>query len=103
MSNKNYKRGYAFERSIVNAYRDLGWVCARTAGSHSPIDVVCFKPETMEVIAIQCKNKVMNDSEVNREVVALNDRGLRTTYKTAVRVYVAYKEKGHVGHKLRPA
>lgn len=36
----NYSRGYEIERKIVNDQRNNGCVAFRSAGSHSPIDVV---------------------------------------------------------------
>ena len=101
-TNRNYKKGYAFERSIVESYRKIGWVAFRSAGSHSPIDVVVINPKNVEVILIQCKNKVLTDGAVEREIEYVKSSGLHTQYMTAVRVLLAYKEKGHRGYKLKP-
>jgi len=71
----NYQRGYEIERKIVNEHRKMGCVAFRSAGSHSPIDVVyvdkfgvhllqvkrvkkyyhgMFKKEIKELEAIRC-------------------------------------------------
>ncbi len=36
----NYQRGYEIERKIVNEHRKAGDIAFRSAGSHSPVDVV---------------------------------------------------------------
>ena len=35
----HYANGAALERSVMAVLRDRGWVCTRSAGSHSPADV----------------------------------------------------------------
>ena len=39
MSNKNYIKGVALERELVNAFRKAGYQACRSAGSHSSYDV----------------------------------------------------------------
>lgn len=52
--NKNYRRGYVFENRLVNKLKKEGWPIAfRTAGSHSPIDVVAINGT--DICLIQCK------------------------------------------------
>ena len=51
----NYKRGY---RCVVLARKHLqalGWEAVRTAGSHSPFDLVAWKPG--RVLFVQVKNR----------------------------------------------
>ena len=100
--NTNYKKGYAFERQLVETFKKAGWIAFRSAGSHSPIDVVGINPKTMEVKLVQCKNKVLTNGAVNKEIEYIQESGLHTQYMTAVRVMLAYKEKGHRGFKLKP-
>ena len=50
-----YRKGADYERKIVNELRDEGYVCARSAGSKSPIDVWAINPETKEMLLIQAK------------------------------------------------
>ena len=52
--NKNYVRGAAFERELVNKYKALDAVAFRSAGSHSQVDVTVI-PKTGPVIFIQAK------------------------------------------------
>jgi Holliday junction resolvase len=53
MPNHNYNRGRRFEYRIARLYREQGWFVFRSAGSHSPADLVCAKAG--EIIAIQCQ------------------------------------------------
>ena len=42
--NKNYKNGAARERRIMKKLEKEGWFCIRSAGSHSPIDIIAMMP-----------------------------------------------------------
>lgn len=55
MPNNNYKKGANFERSIVNKAREDGLIAFRSAGSHSPIDVVIIDIEAGIIDLLQCK------------------------------------------------
>ena len=57
MTNRNYKNGADKERRIVLKLKAKGFISARSAGSHSPIDVWSINPETHEVILIQAKGR----------------------------------------------
>jgi len=60
--NKNYKKGVRLEREIISIFKEKGYIAMRTAGSHSPFDVILVK-ETQEnkkicfVAFVQCKIK----------------------------------------------
>ncbi len=62
--NKNYNNGRAREYQTMRTLEALGYECFRTAGSHSPIDVIAFLKENITntdglpvLRAIQCKSK----------------------------------------------
>lgn len=61
MPNREYERGRRFEYEIVNLLKrhlpPEKYTIIRTAGSHSPVDVVIIKHITREVFGIQCKTK----------------------------------------------
>ena len=62
MSNKNYIKGVKLEREVVNIFKDKGWIAMRTAGSHSPFDVILIKESFKHkkicfVAFVQCKVK----------------------------------------------
>ena len=42
MTNKNYVKGRKFEYKIRDRYKALGYLVFRTAGSHSPADLIIF-------------------------------------------------------------
>jgi len=41
--NKKYEKGVRLEREVVELFKNAGWDAQRTAGSHSPFDVVLVK------------------------------------------------------------
>ena len=61
MPNKNYQRGVRLEREVMNIFKAKGYIAQRTAGSHSPFDVVLVKENKDKKICfvafVQCKVK----------------------------------------------
>ena len=66
MPNPNYKRGVRLEREVVDIFKKAGYGVIRTAGSHSPWDVVLVKytqgggvdlKKICFVAFVQCKTK----------------------------------------------
>ena len=62
MVNKNYIRGVRLEREVQAIFKAAGYKALRTAGSHSPWDVVLVKESpTLKKICfvafVQCKTK----------------------------------------------
>jgi Holliday junction resolvase len=55
MPNKQYEKGARFERKLVNEAREKGLIAARTAGSHSPIDLFTIDVKRREIAFIQAK------------------------------------------------
>lgn len=60
-----YKKGVRFEREVIKIFKENGFGTLRTAGSHSPFDVVIWKetPENKKiayVAFIQCKVKKLS-------------------------------------------
>lgn len=63
--NKNYKQGVRFEREVQKIFEKEGFETLRTAGSHSPFDVVLIKHEDRaggirriaHVAFVQCKTE----------------------------------------------
>lgn len=49
----NYSRGANFERRVRKHLEEQGWVVFRSAGSHSPADLIALK--TGEVMLVQCQ------------------------------------------------
>ncbi len=53
MPNLIYRRGANFERRVKQYLVDRNWTVLRSAGSHTPIDLIAFRQG--EVQLIQCK------------------------------------------------
>jgi Holliday junction resolvase len=75
MPNKNYVKGANFERQVKKYYEERGYLVFRTAGSHSPADLIAFPPlgniKEWQPILIQCKatDKVrLNELEELKQV-----------------------------------
>lgn len=49
----NYARGAAFERKVARDLECHGYVWVRSAGSHSPADILALR--VGETLAVQCK------------------------------------------------
>lgn len=66
MPNSNYVKGVRKERKIVNANKKLGKIAFRSAGSHSPVDVVVIDVKKREIRFIQCKAGAYSKREIER-------------------------------------
>lgn len=56
MPNKNYEKGRRKEYKICNELKDEGFeIVQRTAGSHSPVDIIAINKELGEIRLIQAK------------------------------------------------
>lgn len=71
MPNKNYISGRKFEYDVRDFFEERGYTVIRSAGSHTPIDLVVF--DRFGVLLIQCKNKKIHLSEI-KDFIALSKR-----------------------------
>jgi len=56
MPNKQYVKGRRKEYKICNQLKEQGWdIVQRTAGSHSPIDIIAIHLLKREILFIQSK------------------------------------------------
>ena len=58
MPNKNYKRGRTLEYDVKALLEQGGYTVVRSAGSHSPFDLVAVKEtagQVKEIWLLQCK------------------------------------------------
>lgn len=55
MGNKFYRKGYRKENMLVTKSKEQGYLSFRSAGSHSPIDVVIIDHVNREIRLVQCK------------------------------------------------
>ena len=75
MPNRNYQKGRRKEYLFVKKMREKGFISQRSAGSHSPWDVVAINPETKQIKLIQCKPDSMNahqQQKIRNENIKLN-------------------------------
>lgn len=85
MPNKNYRRGYNFERKVRQYLDTLGYFTIRSSGSHTPVDVVAFPknnilPDRFEgfPLLIQCKTdgSLSKKESLDMHMLALDIRGV---------------------------
>ncbi len=60
-----YRQGRKFEYRVATYFKRGGWVVIRSAGSHTPVDLVCAKGG--EVRCVQCKAGVADLSPAEKE------------------------------------
>lgn len=48
-------KGIRFEQEVARRYRQEGWLVTRSGASLGLFDLICIKPETKQIILIQCK------------------------------------------------
>ena len=67
MPNKNYQKGRRKEYKICKELKDEGFeISQRTAGSHSPFDVIAVNKVTKVIKLIQAKPDNFSQSEENK-------------------------------------
>lgn len=64
-----YERGRRLEWEVKKLYEEMGYLCVRSAGSHSPFDVVAFGER--DVVAIQCKLTTKSTMKEQKKLIAL--------------------------------
>ena len=71
----NYTKGVKLERDVIKIFKENGYTAFRSAGSHSPFDVVLVK-QTEEnkkicfVAFVQCKVKKLKQAEPKDQLSA---------------------------------
>ena len=70
MPNSNYIKGRKKEYRVMSDERKLGNLVLRSAGSHSPIDVVSIDVKARVIKLIQCKPDNFSASEHNKIMMA---------------------------------
>ena len=66
MPNKNYVKGRRKEYDLVHRLRAKGYTAFRSAGSHSPIDVIGIDGGNKRIILIQAKPDSMSGKAKER-------------------------------------
>jgi len=86
LSNKHYISGRNFEYSVRDHLEAKGYVVVRSAGSHTPIDLVAFNKYGFNLI--QCKHGKIKLSEI-KDFIALSKKYHEYEYN----FYVATAER----------
>ena len=60
MGNRNYEKGRRKEYKVIHEAKDKGHIAFRSAGSHSPIDVVSIDLLERQIRWVQCKPDTMS-------------------------------------------
>jgi len=85
MPNKNYFNGRSKEYRTMEKLRKLGCdIVLRSAGSHSPIDVIGIDIKRNHIRFIQCKPRSMSDNkkkEILQQNIGLTDANWVTTFE----------------------
>jgi len=84
MPNRNYQKGIRKERKLVNDARRRGLIAFRSAGSHSPIDLVIINPALRSVRLIQCKTQELSDNQVQKILAPMKE--LNDFYKVCFQI-----------------
>ena len=85
MPNQNYIKGRRKEYAIRTGLIQQGWdIVQRTAGSHSPIDLIAIDKTNKRIKLIQCKPDSMSEKE--KQKIINENEGLDGVYTTTFEV-----------------
>jgi Holliday junction resolvase len=84
MVNKNYRNGRAREYRVKWKLESLGMIALRSAGSHSPIDVIGIDMEKKIIKFIQCKPDSLSQNK--RDLIIERFKGLNGTFDCSFEV-----------------
>jgi Holliday junction resolvase len=71
--NRNYVSGARFERRVKEYYENMGYFVVRSAGSHSPVDLVAIK-KNGSALFIQCKTDGKMSPKEKAELIAVSKK-----------------------------
>ncbi len=73
MPNRNYEKGRRKEYKLCKELRDLGYdIVVRTAGSHSPFDIIAVDRYSKIITLVQAKADQENHDKILKELDWLN-------------------------------
>jgi hypothetical protein len=84
MPNKNYINGRRKEYAVMHKFKDLGMISFRSAGSHSPIDVIGIDTEKHIIKLIQCKPKDMSQNQ--KDLILEANKAMQGTFEVSFEV-----------------
>ena len=71
--NANYNRGVAQERALIRKLEGMGYTCVRSAGSHTPFDVVAW--DGRHIRLIQVKRGELSPNEISSALAGMLEAG----------------------------
>jgi len=85
MVNPNYVKGRRKEYTVCDRYRHRGYdIVQRTAGSHSPIDIIAIDKKSRQIRLIQCKPDTLSKRKIQQILAEQED--LDGTYEVLFEV-----------------
>jgi len=84
LPNKNYEKGRRKEYKVMHSLRNEGYIAFRSAGSHSPIDVVGIRGSDNKIKLVQCKPDSMSENAKNKLYEA--NKALNGTFEVEFKV-----------------
>lgn len=73
MAHKGYQKGVTFEHQVKKHFENDGWFVVRSAGSHSPADLVCIKRGDLPTV-VQCRLRGNLSADEERELSGLKEK-----------------------------
>ena len=81
-----YKKGANFERKIVNEARAKGLIAFRSAGSHSPIDLVIIDTPNKTIRFVQCKKWSSKLSQTAKDRILTPLNSLNAVFSCSIEI-----------------
>lgn len=97
MKTTNYIKGRRREYMLVKYFKDKGYLAIRTAGSHSPFDVIAVDSTNIFL----CQLKPHNVSE-KKELKKLKSVKIPNCFKRCIRKYLVTYKKGKTEFTFQP-
>jgi len=112
--NRNYNNGARRERRIMKKLEKEGWFCIRSAGSHSPIDIIAMMPiaEHLKLLDKKAEKEKWGNEEWQRaqeqankfNIMMSNEPSVVVGYNEQIKVIVRFiqsKKSGYLSPKER--
>jgi predicted RNA binding protein YcfA (HicA-like mRNA interferase family) len=97
----NYARGAEIERRIIKELKDKGYIAVRTAGSHSPFDIISFNEKhTLLIQSKRTKKQINIDSVYKEELETLNQIVGKLPEGVQVEFWLYQDRKGFVEKRI---
>jgi len=100
MKSTNYRLGYRAERAAVKQLEEEGYTAARTAGSHSPFDVVAFRKSGARFIQVKSSRKFSN-SIIDNAMKPLWEISREMPEGCSAELWVKVNRKPFMKYKIR--